>query len=399
MKIVFVSNYINHHQIPFCEAMCRQEGVSFLFVQTEPMEEERIRLGWGLDPASLPYVIVAYEDEARAKREMAEADVLLTGGEGPADIVEQRLKAGRPVIRVCERIYREGQWKRFSPRGLVRKYQDHIRYRKAPCYLLCCGAYVASDFSLIGAYPDKMFRWGYFPPLRRYTEEELAALGSADGGELRILWAGRFMPLKHPEFAVDLAERLKASGVPFRLDMVGGGELDEALRASVREKHLDSLVTFCGFLSPDEVRGYMERADIFLFTSNYLEGWGAVVSEAMNSGCAVVAGAQAGAVPYLIRNGSNGVIFRGEDEEDFLRRALALAGAGRENIKRMGKAAYHTIADLWNADTAAARLAAFCRSIAEGTGSRSVIEKTDAFRLPEEGPMSRAEVIKPFYEP
>ena len=80
MKIVFVSNYINHHQIPFCEAMCRQEGVSFLFVQTEPMEEERIRLGWGLDPASLPYVIVAYEDEARAKREMAEADVLLTGG-------------------------------------------------------------------------------------------------------------------------------------------------------------------------------------------------------------------------------------------------------------------------------------------------------------------------------
>ena len=392
MKIVFVSNYINHHQIPFCEAMCRQEGVSFLFIQTEPMEEERVRLGWGLDPASLPYVIVAYEDEARAKKEMAEADVLLTGGEGPAEIVEERLKAGRPVIRVCERIYREGQWKRFSPRGLVKKYHDHIRYRNAPCYLLCCGAYVASDFSLIRAYPDKMFRWGYFPPFRKYGTEELAALGSGEDEDLRILWAGRFLPLKHPEFAVDLAEQLREDGVRFHLDMVGGGELDETLRTMVREKHLDGIVTFHGILPPIDVREYMERADIFLFTSNYLEGWGAVVSEAMNSGCAVVAGAQAGAVPYLIRSGANGVIFRGEDEADFLRRSRALVNGGRENLKRLGTAAYHTIADLWNADTAASRLAAFCRSMAEG-------EDAGARHLPQEGPMSRAEVIRPFYDP
>ena len=382
MKIVFVSNYINHHQIPFCEAMCRQEGVSFLFVQTEPMEEERIRLGWGLDPASLPYVIVAYEDEARAKREMAEADVLLTGGEGPADIVDERMKAGRPVIRVCERIYREGQWKRFSPRGLVRKYQDHIRYRKAPCYLLCCGAYVASDFSLIGAYPDKMFRWGYFPPLRRYTEEELAALGSADGEELRILWAGRFMPLKHPEFAVDLAERLKASGTSFHLDMVGGGELDETLRTSVREKHLESLVTFHGFLSPDDVRGFMERADIFLFTSNYLEGWGAVVNEAMNSGCACIVDEGIGAAGFLVKSGTNGFIYKNRNQKElemWLERLLKDDGLRQ----KIGENAYHTIRDIWNADTAAERLIHFVE----------VYQATGTMDFYADGPMSRAETV------
>ena len=36
------------------------------------------------------------------------------------------------------------------------------------------------------------------------------------------------------------------------------------------------------------------------------EGWGAVVNEAMNSGCAVVADHMIGAAPWLIRQGENG---------------------------------------------------------------------------------------------
>ena len=46
ISVVFVSNYINHHQIPFCNAMDRLLQGNFTFVQTEPMEEERVRMGW-----------------------------------------------------------------------------------------------------------------------------------------------------------------------------------------------------------------------------------------------------------------------------------------------------------------------------------------------------------------
>lgn len=49
MKTVFVSNYINHHQIPFCNAMYAKLGDDFTFIQMEPMEEERIRMGWDPD--------------------------------------------------------------------------------------------------------------------------------------------------------------------------------------------------------------------------------------------------------------------------------------------------------------------------------------------------------------
>ena len=39
------------------------------------------------------------------------------------------------------------------------------------------------------------------------------------------------------------------------------------------------------------------------------DGWGAVANEAMNSACALVAGHMIGAVPYLIRQGENGLIY------------------------------------------------------------------------------------------
>ena len=53
-------------------------------------------------------------------------------------------------------------------------------------------------------------------------------------------------------------------------------------------------------MPPEAVRRRMEQANLFLLTSDFQEGWGAVLNEAMNSGCAVVASHAAGAAPYLL---------------------------------------------------------------------------------------------------
>jgi hypothetical protein len=37
-------------------------------------------------------------------------------------------------------------------------------------------------------------------------------------------------------------------------------------------------------MPPEEVRVHMEQSNIYLFTSDFGEGWGAVLNEAMNSG-------------------------------------------------------------------------------------------------------------------
>ena len=200
MKFTFVSNYINHHQIPFCEAMRSRLGSGFRFIQTEPMEEERRKMGWGVDLASLPYVSVLYGNGREALESLIQdSDIALFGWTDREDLCQKRLEAGKPVIRESERLYREGQWKAVSPRGLIRKHHDHTRWRDAEAYLLCNGAYVASDFDIIRAYPGKKYRWGYFPDLRTYTDAQMKEMKKPDeSGTVRILWAGRFLPLKHP---------------------------------------------------------------------------------------------------------------------------------------------------------------------------------------------------------
>ncbi|MCR4704867.1 MAG: glycosyltransferase, partial [Lachnospiraceae bacterium] len=291
---------------------------------------------------------------------------------------------GKITIRYSERLYREGQWKAISPRGLLKKYHDHTRYRKAPVYLLCAGAYVASDFRIVRAYPDKMFRWGYFTETKHYDVDKLLAeKESKKSGKLEILFAGRFLPLKHPQYAVFLAEELKKQGISFHLTMVGGGEMDEWLRNEVHLRGLEDVVTFTGFKRPEEVRSYMEKADIFLMTSNYLEGWGAVINEAMNSGCAVLADAKIGAVPFLLKHGVSGMVYADGNAAEFLKLGTTLAtdAALREKI---GRNAYKTITEAWNPEEAAKRLLTFAEGLLRGEVAAA-----------KDGPLSPAPIIWP----
>jgi len=98
----------------------------------------------------------------------------------------------------------------------------------------------------------------------------------------------------------------------------------------------------------------MEKADIFLFTSDYNEGWGAVLNESMNSGCAVVASHAIGSVPFLIRDNKNGLIYRNGDNEDLFQKVKYLIENPKER-ERIGRNAYFTLKELWNADLAAER--------------------------------------------
>ena len=69
MKLTIVSNYINHHQIPMSNELYRKLGAAFAFIQTSPMEEDRVKMGWGEEVRSIPYLKLYYEEpEACAAR-------------------------------------------------------------------------------------------------------------------------------------------------------------------------------------------------------------------------------------------------------------------------------------------------------------------------------------------
>ena len=233
--------------------------------------------------------------------------MVIFGGCDDESYIRERLAAGKPIFRYNERLYKEGQWKAISPRGLLQKYKDHTRYRKAPVYFLCAGAYVPCDLGIIHAYPEKMLRFGYFPETREYAPGE--PFSHKKKGS--ILWAARMIDWKHPELVVKTAAYLKEhlKEIPFHITMIGGGELEEEVHSLAEELGVTDKITFAGFRSPEEVRAAMEESEIYLVTSDRKEGWGAVVNEAMNSGCAVVADHMIGAAPWMIRQRENGILY------------------------------------------------------------------------------------------
>lgn len=353
MILTFVSNYINHHQIPVSNELYRLLGEGYTFIQTEPVEEERLRMGWQDESGRIPYLMLFYAEPDKCKRLILDSDVVVFGGTDDESYIKPRLKAGKLVLRYSERIYKSGQWKAISPRGLKKKYEDHIRYRKAPVYLLCAGGYVASDFHLVRAYPNKMLKWGYFPATKHLDKEKL--LQKHKEGVVSLMWAGRFIDWKHPELPVLLAEYLKKKGYKMHLSMVGGGDMEAEIRRMISDKKLEKEVSLCGYLQPEQVRKMMEKTEVYLFTSDYKEGWGAVLNEAMNSGCAVLASHAIGAVPFLLRHGENGVVFESGNLKDMEEKAEMLLKSA-EKRKRLGSAAYETILQEWNAEIAADRL-------------------------------------------
>lgn len=377
MKIVFISNYLNHHQVPFCEAMYKRFGDNFSFVSTSQMREERRKLGYVEEtaPSYAKYSYISPEACMECQRLINEADAVLTGT-APESLLQYRKKEKQLIIRYSERLLKRGNnLFKYIPR-LIR---FNARMRGINQFLLCSSAYAYSDYQKFGLFKNKAYKWGYFPEIAQY---DLPAVIAAKNKK-KILWCGRFLDWKHPDDAVYAAKSLLDTGYDFELDMIGSGAMEAQLKDLISTLGLEHVVHMLGSMNPNQVRQHMESAGIYLVTSDFNEGWGAVLNESMNSGCAVVASHAVGAAPYLIHNGENGLIYQSGSREA-LSRSLKLLLDNPSEQDRLGECAYHTIENLWNADIAAERFLKFVEEIlAHGTCD-----------LYDEGPCSRAERIK-----
>lgn len=390
MKVVFISNYYNHHQSPFSEKMSELTGGEYWFIATEKMSDERKSMGWGKEV--LPsFVLQIYESDTT--RQFAEnlinsADIVIFGlsGWNNFKLIQPRLKANKITFRYSERLYKTGlPWYRI-PIQAIKLWLTGGRYRNM--YLLCASAYAAQDYARTGAYIGRTYKWGYFPRTKKYDVDDLMSrkLSVTSGWKhprVSILWAGRLIGLKHPDVSIELAASLKEKGYSFRMSIIGNGEMEQQLRTMIEKKNLSDCVEMLGAMSPEKVREYMEKADIYLFTSDFNEGWGAVLNESMNSGCAVVASHAIGSVPFLIRDGNNGLIYQNGNREQFESKVELLL-KNNEYRKQLGINAYKSIISLWNADNASERLMNLAQQLGkQGCGSE----------LFDNGPCSDAKIL------
>ncbi len=375
MNIVFVSNHFNHHQSALSEALYKATGGQFVFMQTALMSEERRAMGWGIE---LPSYVKVVGTQRAFRKEAAElincADIVIAGA-APESLLISRVKKGKLTFRYSERIFKNKEddllrWIKYTARELP--------LRNKNVYYLCSSAYAAWDYIRCGVKPEKCYKWGYFPSTKRYTDinEQINSKKKAT-----ILWVARFINWKHPEAVIELAKHLKSYGIPFEINMIGNGKLKDPVQKQIEIERLGDCVFLLGTMTPDEVRTYMEKSEVFVFTSDRNEGWGAVLNEAMNSGCAVVANRAIGAVPFLIKDGKNGLVY--DNMVEFCEKTKWLLEHADER-REMARQAYYTIIGEWNADNAAERLINSSNSIMGAS--------RDAFQTGEV--CSRADVIK-----
>ena len=377
-SVVLVSNYLNHHQIPLCEAFVAR-CKTFHFVATDIAGRGGYTGGYQRSTEK-EYVVHYITEKKRAMDLIMNADAVIFGV-CPTEMIISRTNAGKLSFIYSESFFRHSKLRILIPTTMKSIYNRALRFKNKNFYVLCASAYLPHDLSFFRFPENKCFKWGYFPEIKRY--DDIDALIDRKNKN-SIIWAGRFLKWKHPEVPVLVAKCLKEDGYRFNLKMVGDGEIRTRIEHLVDKYGLRECVEFLGSKTPEEVRSYMEQSEVFLFTSDKQEGWGAVLNEAMNSGCSVVACNAIGSVPYLIEDGMNGCLFTPKHIDEAFRKVKFLFD-NDSKLKSIGQNAYSTMIAKWNADCAVARFMQLAEELS--------LEK-DVSRLFEDGPCSEAEVIR-----
>lgn len=353
MTVTFFSSVLNHHQISFCEELNSADDVDFTFVQMIDLTDER--RAQGFTSYDKPYVVYAKADPERAHRLCIDSDVVIAG------VIEQKWVNERAALGKLTFVYRERFLKNaksiLSPAFWKNGYLNYFRYRNKELYFLCASAYTAKDTRVIFPRKQKKFKWGYFPIINQYDSANEVIDCKVKNS---IIWVGRFLDWKHPEIAIELARRLSLEKIDFELSFVGLGEMQDEMQAKIRDYGLEGKVNILGQMSPDRVKQKMKESEIFLFTSDRKEGWGAVLNEAMSEGCACVASKQAGSTDFLIDDSINGYAFNCKDIDTLFERVKSLL---KDDVKRRNVQikAIETINKEWNAKSATERLLSFCK--------------------------------------
>ena len=313
-----------------------------------------------------PYILKMHEseDNERLARELiSKADVMRTGGE-PIELIKQRLINKKLTFRSTERTFRGPLWRDVLR---IRSLKNYISYANSNYRILCQSGYMANDMQILGnLYKEKCYKFAYFTQIPQLDIEQ--TIGKRRTDKIQIVWCARFIDLKHPELPLKLAQLLLKSGrTNFEIQMIGADTtpLWHRIKKQVEDKKLGSHVILTGGLPNTEVLERMRQSHIFVFTSSKREGWGAVLNEAMGSGCACVVSHEIGAVPFLLWHRGNGLIFKSCSSMSLFENVAYLYD-NPEARNTYSKEAYKTITGIWSAQNAAKNLVDLAESILSG---------------------------------
>jgi glycosyltransferase involved in cell wall biosynthesis len=394
---------VSPHLIPLAKALAaRLSPVNFCYVADEKSHAERLTLGWGENkiPEWVLFSKAEQEGSDVAEKWKHDADAILCG-KRELDLFEARCQQGKVTCYMSERWFK-------PPYGMLRMlHPQYLRMALRFCQLLHSpkffylpmGVPAAEDLvrmvNFFSFFPKWLFRrspltihecrsklllWGYF-----VEPSSHAPMHARKSERLRVLWVGRMLNWKRVDTLIKAVGALLKEGRNIRLTLVGLGPEEPRLRKlaesinnqqsafgnatindpmNSRTNELP-VITIYPPVPIVQVRDLMRQSDVYVLPSDGGEGWGAVVNEAMEEGCVVVASRECGSGATMIEQGQNGLLFKAGS----IRELIAWLGRLCDETdfrEQLAQGGLKTMRTLWNPDVAAERLVSVCEAARDG---------------------------------
>lgn len=340
MKMLMYAGIISPHMIPLCDSLYARLGPgNFLYCATLRMRQERSKLGWkeverkwivrydGVPPLD---VLEAYADEfdvlfvsefepkaiecfkKRGKRILYASERWLKPPFGAIRFLKKSFLRRAMVFASLLRSYSEFMYLPIGPHAAVDALRiacytkldviGGLRNRRIAFEKCPMGRLSALGWS--GVFLDKMRMWGYYvePSKVKGVRDAQSTTNHHPLTTLKVLWVGRLLDWKRVDTIVraigELSRAFSNSNFQLQLDIYGTGPAETSLK-KLAAQYGDAM-KFYPPVPIEEVRRLMREHDIYVLASNGYEGWGAVVSEALEEGMTVLGTYEAGSSATIL---------------------------------------------------------------------------------------------------
>lgn len=349
-----------------CDELYKNFGQNFKFFGTdkEPIPAMKIMGAENLHNEKPYFININDSSEAAALADAwaMNADVAIVGCSNCYRFIDVRFKAGdKLTFKLRERIFKSGYFDENNHKQ-QKKIAEIVKYKDNNLFFLAAGTFAPYDLASVGIDEKKIIKWGYFP--NTSTKAYIALKRSYDN-PIKLIWVGRFVPEKHPLNAIIATKFLLEKGYNLTLSLIGYGEQEDLLKKYVADNKLMENVLFLGAMNEHQIRQQLQQSHIFLMTSDYEEGWGVVVNEAMSEGCIPIVSYATGASQMLIDKNNYGQLFFHNNIDDLVEKTEAVI-KNKNSLSNYSENAYNLISNEWNAENAVERLIKIINSLEKG---------------------------------
>lgn len=334
-RVVFWQLSPSPHQAPFVReiAAILPTGQTVAVFQ-QPPTAARLGMGWDKANYGTTQIVMAPEDGAVRALLAAEPEesVHIFSSMVHAPRIDRALRSALADPRLMVGLLSEARdWR--GPKGLARSVHSlwhERRWRERVDFVLAIGGNGVEWYRRCGYPEEKVIPFCYVVEFPGPAEGETIPVRdrpqwAKPEPTVHVAFVGRLIEGKGADILLTSLHRLYDA--PWHLSIVGDGPIRVAVERSTEQFGIRERVSIIGQQPNAHVRRLLTEVDLFVFPSA-IDGWGAVVNEALMAGVPVICSDWCGA-SCLIRPGWNGDVFRSGSVDDLATALQAWISRGK----------------------------------------------------------------------